>query len=164
MYGRLYVACLLLAGCSGQGPNVVLDTPTGTAPIYTPALAPPGMPGGAIGAPPGMDNPAQAQAPAFNGDRSGNYAGTAVPLDTGGGICINTERVINFRVHGNRASFGRFRGTIDANGGLQMPNGQDWIVGQFDGASFHGQLDLNARGRFGGEGCTYMLSLERVQH
>ena len=159
MSRQLCVACLLLAGCSGQMPNVVLDTPTGATPIYTPA--PPGMAGGAVGPPPGMDTPTPAQA--FNGDRSGNYAGTAVPLETGGGICINTERVINFRVNGNRARFGQFRGTIDPSGGLQMPNGQDWIVGQFEGASFHGQLDLNPHGRFGGEGCTYMLSLERVQ-
>jgi len=156
----LYFACLLLGGCSGQAPNIVLDTPTGTAPIYTPA--PPGMPGGAIGAPPGLDNPTAAQTQAFSGDRSGNYAGTAVPLDTGGGICISTKRVINFRVRGDRVSFGRFRGTIDPNGGLQMPNGQDWIVGQFEGARFHGQLDLSGRGRFGQPGCTYMLSLERV--
>jgi hypothetical protein len=140
-------------------PNVVLDTPTGTAPIYTPP--PPGMPGGAVGPPPGLDSPTPAPVQLTSGDHSGNYAGTAVPLETGGGTCIDTERVINFRVSGNRASFGRFRGTIAPDGGLQMPDGQDWIVGQFEGASFHGQLDLY--GRFGTPTCTYMLSLERVR-
>src|SRR5262249_43186836 len=148
-----WAACLLLAGCSGQVPNVVLDTPTGTAAIFTPA--PPGMPGGAVAPPPGMDNPMQAQAQAFNGDRSGNYAGTAVPLDTGGGICIDTKQVINFRVRGNRASFGRFRGSIAPDGLLQMPNGQNWIVGQFEGTTFRGQLNLYGGGRFGGTTCTY---------
>jgi len=158
--GRLYAACLLLAGCSGQMPKVVLDTPMGTMPVNTPP--PPGMPLGQVGPPPGLDNPSPAgsRPQATGGDRSGNYAGTAVPLETGGGICIDTKQVTNFRVHGNRVRFGRFRGTIAPDGGLQMPDGQDWIVGQFEGATFHGQLDLY--GRFGGPACTYMFSLERA--
>ena len=161
---RQLCACLLFAGCSGPMSNVVMDTPTGTTPIYTPSPSPPGMPLGQVGPPPGLDNPSPAQPQprpqARGGDRSGNYAGTAVPLDTGGGICIDTKQVTNFRVRGNRVSFGRFHGTIAPDGGLQMPDGQDWIVGQFEGATFHGQLNLY--GRFGGPACTYMFSLERA--
>jgi hypothetical protein len=119
-------------------PNVVLDTPTGTTPIYT--APPPGMPLGQVGSPPGLDSPLPGQAQATGSDRSGNYAGTAVPLETGGGVCIETERVTNFRVRGNRVSFGRFHGTISSDGGLQMPDGQDWIVGQFAGATFRGRF------------------------
>jgi hypothetical protein len=158
---RLCAAGLLLAGCSGQMPKVVLDTPMGATPIDAPP--PPGMPLGQVGPPPGLDNPlpgAGSPPQATGGDRSGNYAGTAVPLETGGGICIDTKQVTNFRVRGNRVSFGRFRGTIAPDGGLQMPDGQDWIVGQFEGATFHGQLNLY--GRLGSPSCTYMFSLERV--
>jgi hypothetical protein len=93
-------------------------------------------------------------------DRSGNYAGTAVPLDTGGGVCIQSQKVGNFFVRGNSVRYGRFRGRIDANNGLQMVNGNQWIIGQFEGATFHGQLELPGSFNFGG--CSYMLSLERV--
>jgi hypothetical protein len=93
-------------------------------------------------------------------DRSGKYAGTAVPLDTGGGICLQTQQVGNFFVRGNSVRYGRFRGTIDANNGLQMVNGNQWIIGQFEGATFHGQLSLT--GGFNFSGCTYMFSLQRV--
>jgi hypothetical protein len=93
-------------------------------------------------------------------NRTGSYAGTAVPLETGGGLCIQTEKVGNFHVRGNSVRYGRFRGRIDANNGLQMVNGNQWIIGQFEGATFHGQLDLP--GGFNNPGCTFMLSLERV--
>lgn len=146
--------CLLVASCSGP-PSVVVDTPSGVTPVYTPA---PAMPGGGIGPPPGMQS--TLPPPAQPVDRSGNYAGTAVPLDTNGGLCINTAKIINFHVRGNSVRFGRFRGTIDANNGLQMVSSRQWIVGQFDGATFHGQLDLP--GGLSTPGCTFMLNLERV--
>ena len=64
-----------------------------------PSPSPPGMPLGQVGPPPGLDNPSppqpQPRPQARGGDRSGNYAGTAVPLDTGGGICIDTKQVTN---------------------------------------------------------------------
>jgi hypothetical protein len=150
----LRTVCLVLVGCSG-GPSVVVDTPTGVTPIYAP---PPAMPGGGIGPPPGMQG--SLPLPSQMVDRTGSYAGTAVPLDTGGGICIQSAKVGNFFVRGNSVRYGRFRGRIDANNGLQMVNGQQWIIGQFDGATFHGQLDLP--GGFNSSGCTYMLSLERI--
>lgn len=146
--------CLMLAACTG-GPTIVVDTPTGADLISTP---PPAMPGGGIGPPPGMQ--ASLPVPGQTLDRSGSYAGTAVPLDTGGGICLQTKKVGNFFVRGNSVRYGRFRGRIDANDGLQMVNGNQWIIGQFEGATFHGQLDLP--GGFNFSGCTYALSLQRM--
>ena len=155
---RAAVLCVLLAGCSGSGPTVLMDTPTGVTPIYTPAPATPVMPGGNIGPPPGLGN--QPPSPVRPVDPSGSYAGTAVPLVTDGGLCIQNRPVGGFRVRGNSVRYGGFRGTIAPGGSVQMVYGQDWIFGQFEGATFRGQLDL--RGRFGSPGCTYMLSLERV--
>jgi hypothetical protein len=156
--GRACV-CLLLLGCSGgngpQLPTVVLATPTGVVPVYSP---PPAMPGGVIGPPANLEN--TPPVPAQQVDRNGNYTGTAEPLDTGGGLCVTTRKVGNFRVHGNRVRYGGFRGTIDANNGLQMVSGTNWIIGQFEGATFHGQLDL--MGRFGSPGCSYMFNLQRT--
>ena len=146
--------CLLLIGCSGA-PSIVLDTPSGPTAIYTPPQA---MPGGGIGPPPGMQG--SLPVPGEMVDRSGSYAGTAVPLDTGGGVCLATKTVHNFIVRGDSVRYGGFRGTIDANNGLQMVYGGRWITGQFDGATFHGQFEL--AGAFNFEGCTYMLNLERV--
>ena len=116
------------------------------------------MPAGRIPPPPSPDISSAARLSPIH--RDGNYAGTAVPLDAGGGICISNHRVGNFRVRGNAVRYGGFRGRIAPDGGLQMAYGRDWIVGQFEGATFHGQLDLN--GRFGVPGCTYMLTLDRV--
>jgi hypothetical protein len=143
-----------LAACSA-GPTVLVDTPTGVTPIYTPG---PAMPGGAVAPPPGLENspPPPRNPLSWEGD----YTGIAVPLDTGGGICISNQQVGNFRVRRNAVRYGGFRGRIAPDGGLQMVYGQDWIIGQFEGAAFHGQLDLN--GRFGAPGCTYMLTLNRV--
>ena len=147
--------CLLIAGCAGEGPTVLLDTPTGVTPIYTPS---PAMPSGLVAPPPGLAN--SLPPPTQSANRNGTYAGTAVPLDTGGGICLSNRQVGNFRVRGSTVRYGGFRGNIQPDGGLQMVYGQDWIIGQFEGATFHGQLDLN--GRFDEPGCTYMLSLQRI--
>jgi len=148
----LPLALLGLAECS-SGPVVVLDTPLGVAPIYSPQ---PAMPGGAITPPPGMAQPTPTDIAA----RTGSYTGTAFPLDTGGGNCVNTLTVSNFHVHGNAVRFGGFHGTVDSDNGLQMAYGNEWVVGQFEGPTFHGQLD-----RPGGKetfGCTYMLTLQRT--
>ena len=134
---------------------MLLDTPTGVTPIYTPS---PAMPGGLVAPPPGLAN--SLPPPAQSVNRNGTYSGTAVPLDTGGGICMSNQQVGNFRVRGNTVRYGGFRGRIQPDGGLQMVYGQNWIIGQFEGATFHGQLDLN--GRFNEQGCTYMLSLQRT--
>ena len=141
---------------------MTLNTGAGQTPTYTP---PARSPAGGLAAPPQM---AQSAAPgaAMVRDRSGSYAGTAVPLDTGGGMCIKNRKVSGFTVHGRSVRFGSFRGMIDANGGVQMFAGQHWIVGQFEGAVFVGQLDMtqngSVRGSFGPRGCSYIINLERV--
>jgi hypothetical protein len=149
-------ACLLLLGCSGGGPTVLVDTPMGAQVLYSPG---PVMPNGLPPPPPGLD--AALPTPGQIVDRSGSYAGTAVPLSTAGGSCISTVNVKGFHVHGNSVRFGGFRGRIDANNGLQMAYGQNWIVGQFEGPVFYGQIDFNGRGAFG-PGCTYALTLQRI--
>jgi hypothetical protein len=153
----LVAACLVVFGCSGA-PNVVLDTPTGPVALYSPA---PAVPGGQVGPPPGMDvMPPSGPAAPSNAGRNGSYTGTAEPLDTGGGLCISTQAIDGFIVRGTSVRYGGFRGRIAADSGLQMVYGQDWIIGQFEGPTFHGQLDI--QGRFGSFGCTYMLSLRRT--
>ena len=39
--------------------------------------------------------------------------------------------------------------------------GQHWIVGQFEGPIFYGQLNMT-ESRFGARGCSYIINLERV--
>jgi hypothetical protein len=154
------VGCLALAGCSEGNPSVTLNTAAGQTPIFRPPAGPPG----GLATPPQSGQPAAPTASAPT-DLSGTYAGTAVPLDTGGGLCIMTRNVSGFTVRGRSVRFGAFRGTIDANNGVQMFRGQQWIVGQFEGAIFYGQLDLTrqgSRGRSAARGCSYILNLERV--
>src|SRR5579863_1071192 len=143
------VGCLALASCAGGPPSVTLNTAAGQTPIYTPAAR---QPSGPLSTPP-------ASSPT---DRSGTYAGNAVPLDTGGGLCITTQKVSGFTVRGKSVRYGSYRGTIDANDGVQMVAGQNWIVGQFEGPVFSGQLDTTERGRGMARGCSYVLNLQRV--
>ena len=150
---------LLLAGCGGGVPNVVIDTAAGPTPLYPPAPGIPGAPPPGLAMPPmGPNSPV----PPPIVDRSGTYAGIAEPLNTGGGLCISNRKVSGFRVRGNSIRFGQYRGTIAPDNGVQMVAAQSWIYGQFEGPIFRGQLDLPGRGRFGAQGCTYMLTLERV--
>lgn len=153
---RAVMGCLVLAGCSGGLPSVTLNTGAGQTPIYTPSA----QSAGGLAAPPQIAQSA-APAAAMVTDRSGTYAGTAVPLDTGGGMCIKNRKVSGFTVHGKSVRFGSFRGTIDANEGVQMFAGQHWIVGQFEGPIFYGQLNMT-ESRFGARGCSYIINLERV--
>ena len=123
-------------------------------PIYTPAAAAPTDP---LAMPPGLAG--NVSVPTQPVSRNGTYAGTAMPLDTFGGACVNTMRVEGFHVRGNSVHFGQYRGTIDANNGLQMVYRGTWIVGQFEGDNFQGQVD--SMGRFA-PGCTYSMTLQRV--
>ena len=158
----LVPACLTLFGCTVQtglsAPNVVLDTPTGPVPLNSPAPAPV-MPGGLAGPPPGLEPSLPVPTQAVS--RNGTYTGTAEVLSTAGGTCLNGTKVDNFKVHGNSVRFGGFRGTIAPDGGLQMVFGGTWIVGQFEGATFRGQVD-DTGGRWSGPGCTFILTLERT--
>ncbi len=147
------IASLLLSACSGSNPpSTALNTPTSTMPIQTSTPLPTNS-----SPSPGLAGPAPV--PEQNVDRTGSYAGTAVPLSTSGGACLNSVDVKGFHVRGNAARFGGYRGTIDANNGVQMVYGTNWLIGQFEGTTFHGQLDLTQR--FGAD-CTYMLTLQRV--
>lgn len=152
-------ACLMLLACTVQtglpGPNVVLNTPTGPVAVNSPA---PGPPGGGLAVPPGLQ-PAP-PAPAQPVSRDGTYAGSMEALSTAGGVCSNQIKVTGFRVRGSAVRFGSFRGTIASDGGLQMVFGGTWIIGQFEGATFHGQVQ-GASGR-GGPGCSYILTLDRT--
>ncbi len=160
MFG-LGLAVAALAGCSGQGPVVMLDTNTGPIVLRQPSPLPSE---GMAGPPPGLEPattpvPPPGYSPGMPISRSGTYNGTAEVLMTAGGLCRENLTVSNFKVNGNTARFGGFRGHIQPDGSLQMFYGQDWIVGQFEGATFHGQLDLPSRE---GPGCSYLLNLQKV--
>src|SRR5580658_3582008 len=138
----LVPACLALFACT-QAPNVILSTPTGSVPLYTPAQQPAG-PGSNLAIPPGLET-ASPPPPAQAGNRNGTYSGRAEVLTTAGGVCDNGMKVDNFKVYGNSVRFGQFRGTIAPDGGLQMVFGGTWIIGQFEGATFRGQADFRGR-------------------
>ena len=142
----------LLAGCSGSPPTVVLDTPAGPTALYSPGPQVPGAP-----PPPGLMTTPEPPTPS---DLSGTYSGIAVPMDTGGGLCLANQKVGGFHVRGRSVRYGQFRGSIAPDGGVQMVEGRNWIFGQFEGAEFRGQLDLP--GGFNSLGCTYMMTLQRV--
>jgi hypothetical protein len=72
-------------------------------------------------------------------DLSGNYGGTATNDGNPGGACKVVEPVSNFRVNGNRATFGQYRGTIQPDGSVEMVFGRSWIVGRFSGPHFEGR-------------------------
>jgi hypothetical protein len=158
----LVAICLAVSGCSTQGPVVMLDTTTGPIVLRSPSA--PSMPDGMAGPPPGLEPTTPVPPPGFAEglpvSRSGSYSGTAEVLMTNGGLCRENLTVSGFKVSGNTARFGGFRGTIEPNGNIQMFYGSEWIVGQFEGATFRGQLDLPSRSF--GPGCSYLLSLQRV--
>ena len=157
----LIPVCLALFGCTGQNgspiPNVILSTPTGSVPLYTAGPSPAG-PGNDLAVPPGLDPAPPPPAQAAN--RNGTYTGRAEVLVTAGGLCDQGMAVDNFKVAGNSVHFGQFRGTIAPDGGLQMVFRGTWIVGQFEGATFRGQVDN--QGRWGQPGCTFSLTLDRT--
>ncbi len=158
---------LILCGCTMQGgapPNVYLSTGVGSVQLNSPAPVAPG--GDQVPPPPGLMTTAPGSGPAVpvptqGAGRNGTYSGNAELLSTAGGMCTSGMRVDNFKVHGNSVRFGQFHGTIAPDGGLQMVSDQTWIFGQFEGATFRGQVN-GAGGRGGGPGCTFMLTLERT--
>jgi len=160
-----WLACLaalsvLLQGCAGsdwQPPTVMVATAMGATTIYPPGAAQPApdvlpaQPPGSANAPLPVGTPAR---------RDGDYAGWADPFVTDGGLCGQTLRIEGFHVRGDRVRFGRFRGRINNGNALQMAGGSDWLIGQFYGVIFHGQLMTYAvRGR---PSCSFIVRLERV--
>ena len=70
----------------------------------------------------------------------GTYSGLMEVLVANDNQYQNSTPVHGFKVTGNRVRSGGFRGAIQPDGGLQMTYGAIWIVGQFNGPSFHDQV------------------------
>jgi hypothetical protein len=145
--GAILGCGLLTAGCTaisrdGGLPAVIYSSPFGSSQIY-----------------PDVPPPAQAP-PVTPAERSGTYSGTAVPLDTAGGLCISNKAVRGFKVRGNRVRWGGFRGTIAPDNGLQMVYGRTWVIGQFVGRTFQGQISTDRGIR--GPGCSFVMTLEKT--
>jgi hypothetical protein len=165
------VALALLSACTaeftqqpggGYSPTLVqANVPgAGPVPLNAPAQGPSGnLPPPSNLVPPPAGSPLPV--PGAAADHSGNYSGVADVLSSGGGQCWYNHEVTNFRVNGNRVRFGGFRGTIDANGGVQMVRGNTWITGQFSGSQFTGTLTYTPmfNDTFG---CSYRLVLDRT--
>ena len=153
--GLLAAACTTVIPASGP-PTVIRSNPFGSRVVST--SQPVVQPGGTLAAPPaGLER--NRPATPTGGDRSGVYGGIAVPLSTGGGICLANQTITGFKVNGNSVRWGRFRGTIAADNGLQMVNGDTWVFGQFVGDRFDGQISTTSR--LSGPGCSFRMSLER---
>lgn len=150
----LVSAALTLVGCTAQsglaGPAVIFDTPVGPVPLNAPVAV---MPGGAVAGPPGAV-PGQAVS------LDGSYAGSAVVLTTDGGLCMKPLILSGMLVQGGSVRFGRFHGVIDPYGGLQMTYAGMWVLGQFEGPLFRGQLSVP--GPRDAPGCSYLVSLART--
>ena len=145
--GAILGCGLLTVGCTaisrdGGPPALIYSTPFGSSQIY-PSVPPP------------VQTP-----PVTPAERSGTYSGTAVPLDTAGGRCISNKAVRGFRVRGNKVRWGGFRGTIAPDNGLQMIYGRTWVIGQFVGQTFQGQISTDTGIR--GPGCSFVMTLERT--
>ncbi len=154
--GLLATACTTISQ-NGGPPTVIKSTPFGSTVISQGGQ--PVSPGSSLASPPanlGSDSPA----PIPGGGRDGSYSGTAVPLNTGGGVCIQNQTISDFDVKGDTVRWGRFRGRIQ-NDGLQMVHGDTWVFGQFEGNRFNGQIS-SSRPRGGGLGCSFMMTLERT--
>ncbi|MBN8875830.1 MAG: hypothetical protein J0H67_23585 [Rhodospirillales bacterium] len=146
---------LLLSGCTGRGqqfPTVVLDTPQGAFPLYAPN---PAVRGDLPPPPSGMGTP-----PPTGAALPGTYAGFAEPLQTGGGRCLTTMRVHDFKVRDGQVHYDGFDGPIYGNGAVQIAYGMDWLTGQFTPEGFRGQMFVP--GRLGEDACTFQLVLQRV--
>lgn len=155
MRGRPATAVLALAGglllgaCQPQQQGVYFDAS---------ALPPPGNltspPGGApSGAAAGPAGAPAAMRPGFDGAYSGSMYRTS---DPGGMSCAEQVPIYQFSVRNNVVQFGQFRGApIAPDGSVQLQEGQLWLVGQFDGRGFVGDL------RPWGVACGYRMMLNR---
>jgi hypothetical protein len=160
---RGLAACLVVAvtsGCTmvippGGPPTVIQNTPFGSS-----VVSQGGQLGGSLAAPPSnLDPDLPGTLPAMTGPRDGIYSGVAVPLNTGGGVCITNQPIDGFRVTGDQVRWGQFRGRIRGDA-LQMVQGNTWVFGQFEGNRFNGQITMS--GRFQSPGCTFMLTLAKT--
>jgi hypothetical protein len=141
----LFVLVLSLPGCSESSTSTPFHTPSGVLSQTVSPTAP--------------SVPASAVPPTQAARHDGRYSGTSTVISSGGGRCLGTQKIVGFDVRGNLAQWAGFRGTIDSNGGVQMHQGFEWLVGQFEEARFVGQLDI---GRWSSQSrCVYMFVLDR---
>jgi hypothetical protein len=141
------------------GPSLALGLLAGGCTAGYQNSGPP-LPDGGMSAPPAnLEGSAPPPPVALGGGRDGVYSGIAVPLNTGGGVCIDNRPVGNFRVQGTSVRWAGFRGRIDGNG-LQMVNGNTWVIGRFDDNQFSGQISVY--GRRGTPGCSYAVTLNKT--
>lgn len=157
LLGIIAILGLMTTACTadhGNGsPSVIHnDQPSGQSQVQSGTQSPPAE--GTPAAIPDANRPAPAQ-----GSHDGVYGGTAVPVNTGGGVCTRTERISDFRVKGNSVRWRSFRGRI-ANNRLRMVHGNTWITGQFAGGRFNGQVIQSHRSGTGQ--CTFVMTLERA--
>lgn len=155
--------CPIFSSCTeafrGGDPQPTLveaDTPFGAVPLNSPE---PSGSSGNLANPPG-NLTGGSRAPAARASRDGIYRGTAQVLDSGGGLCPETQEISGLRVSGTTASYGGYTGTIGPDGSVTMYYGRSTIAGQFSGPTFRGQLDVP--GRFGALGCSYLLNLQQA--
>ena len=145
---RLALVGLALAtsSCSEADHSTPFHTPSGVLNQTSPPRAP------------------ETQAPAMPAVQSathdGSYSGVSKVLFSGAGRCMGSQKIVGFEVRGHRAKWAGFRGTVDANGGVQMHYGQQWLTGQFEGGRFAGQLEIGAWSSR--PSCVYTLTLTRV--
>jgi hypothetical protein len=98
---------------------------------------------------------ASAQPSATPVSRDGTFAGRADVLNTMGVSCPFTRQITDLVVSGNQVRWGRFRGTIDSNGGITMNHAGTWMFGQFEGDQLAGTLLLP-------NFCSYRFALDRA--
>lgn len=98
--------------------------------------------------------PRPAPSAAFGHD--GVYEGSAKALDSAGARCPEYRHARDFRVVGRTVTFGPFKGTIGAEGGLRMIYGQNTVVGHFEANAFRGVVTFHV------PPCTYAMAVRRV--
>jgi hypothetical protein len=150
---RLFSLCLALAGlamgmasCSGASNSTPFHTTSGVLPQTSSSQTP------------GTQGPTAS--PGLAATHDGTYSGVSTVQFSGGGRCMGKQKIVGFEVRGNRAEWAGLRGTIDANGGVQMHRGLESLTGQFEGGRFAGQLETGAWSSR--PSCVYMFTLARV--
>ena len=141
------VITMLLLGCAAEQTTPAVSTPS------------------ASGAAPAPVAPTSASAP---GTFDGLYVGTAVSMRPGSVNCPPELTLKNFKVENNEVRFGGFRGAIQRDGSVRIPNRNVWLTGRFSGTQFRGEFtQFGGRGRSRtaasdhAERCIYATALRR---
>ena len=91
--------------------------------------------------------------------RDGLYVGDAISLRRGAYNCPAKLALKGFRVDAGQVQFGRFRGPIQADGSVSIPNKNTWLTGRFSGTEFRGEFNQYIPNRH--ESCSYTTVLQR---